>query len=359
MSTVTGTASDLLAVRELADDILSSGTEPMLDVQRGLGFSPELWGTLAKSGLTLLTTPEERGGTGAGLRELAAVLESSGYHAAPVPIAEHDLLASWLLGVAGLPSPPGVLTAAVTDQPLRDGRLDALLEHVPWAGAADAFVVAGAGFIAVLPRAQVTVDLDPDIAGQPHGRVRIETNVDSGAFADVDISRRDEFLLRGAFARSVQTCGALARTLAMACEHARQREQFGRPIAGFQAVQALIANAAGSVALAKTAADFATEIVASHGFDSRHGAFAVAVAKIEAARAATLVAGNAHQVHGAIGFTLDHRLRHFTSRALAWRADFGVQRQWQQRLGQLLLDSPDGVWELITELSHVQLPAVS
>jgi acyl-CoA dehydrogenase len=352
MTTTTDTASDLLAVRELADDILASGTEPMLDVQRvDLEYSTELWGTLAESGLTLLTTPEERGGTGAGLRELAVVLESSGYHAAPVPLAEHDLLASWLLGIAGLPTPAGVMTAAVTDQPLRDGRLGVTLDHVPWAGVADNLVVAGAGFVASVPAAQVTVDLDSDIAGQPNGRVRIDAQLDPECVADIDVTTANEFLLRGALARSVQTCGALARALTLTCEHAQQREQFGRPIAKFQAVQALIAEAASSVALAKTASDFATEIAAAHGFDTPHGVFAVSVAKIETARAATLVARNAHQVHGAIGFTLDHRLRHFTARALAWRSDFGVQREWQQRLGQVVLESPAGVWELVTALS--------
>jgi acyl-CoA dehydrogenase len=324
----------------------------MLDVQRvDLEYSTELWGTLTESGLTLLTTPEERGGTGAGLRELAVVLESSGYHAAPVPLAEHDLLASWLLGVAELPATAGVMTAAVTAQPLRGGRLDAVLAHVPWAGVADTLVIAGDGFVASIPIAQVTVDRDPDIAGQPHGRVHVDTELDRDWFADVDANPANEFRLRGALARSLQTCGALARALTLTCEHAQQREQFGRPIAKFQAVQALIADAASSVALAKTAADFAVEIVATHGFDTPHGVFAVSVAKIEAARAATLVARNAHQVHGAIGFTLDHRLRHFTTRALAWRSDFGVQREWQHRLGELVLESPDGVWELVTALS--------
>ncbi|MET0703047.1 MAG: acyl-CoA dehydrogenase family protein [Mycobacterium sp.] len=346
---MTATASDLLAVRELADDILVAATEPMLDVQRvDLEFSAELWGTLERSGLTLLTTPEERGGTGAGLHELAVVLESTGYHAAPVPIAEHDLLASWLLGIADLPAAVGVSTAAVTDQPLRAGRLDAVLEHVPWAGVADAVVVAGAGFVASIPTTQLTIALEPDIAGQPHGRVHIAAELDGAWFAEVDIATANEFRLRGALARSLQTCGALARALTLSCEHARQREQFGRPIAKFQAVQALIADAASSVALAKTAVDYATQIVVTHGFDSPHGLFAVSVAKIEAARAATLVARNAHQVHGAIGFTLDHRLRHFTTRALAWRSDFGAPRAWQHQLGRLVLDSPNDVWELVT-----------
>jgi acyl-CoA dehydrogenase len=133
--------------------------------------------------------------------------------------------------------------------------------------------------------------------------------------------------------------------------HVIQREQFGRPIAKFQAVQALISDAAGKLAMAKTAAAFAGNIAANHGFNSVPARFAVAVAKIESARAATTVTRNAHQVHGAIGFTLDHRLRHFTARALSWRSEFGTQRHWQQTLGRTALESGKTVWELVTELS--------
>lgn len=352
MTAATDDATDLLAVRELADDILASSTAPMLDVQRvDIEYSPELWNTLTDAGLTLLSTPEARGGTGASLRELAVVLEASGYHAAPVPLAEHDLLASWLLSTGDLPVASGAMTAAVTDQRLREHRLTAVLDHVPWAGIAEILVVAGDGFIAKVPLAAVRIDPDMDIAGQPGGRVHIDIQLERESCTEVTVSAAHEFRLRGALARSLQTCGALSRALILTCEHAQQREQFGRSIAKFQAVQVLIANAASSIALAKTAADFAVEAVTAHGFDTPHGVFAVSVAKIEAARAATLVARNAHQVHGAIGFTLDHRLRHFTSRALAWRAEFGVQREWQHRLGELVLESPNGAWELVTALS--------
>lgn len=351
MTTITESA-DLLALRELADDIFASATESMLDVQQvGIPYDPALWNTLSESGLTLLTTPESRGGSGAGLRELAVVLESSGYHAAPVPLAEHDLLASWLLGVADVTAPAEPMTAAVTDERLDGHQLVATIDHVPWATAAGVIVVAGDGFVAAIPRDDVTVEEYTDIAGRPGGLLRINTTLGDGQYRAVSTALGLEFRLRGALARASQTCGALSRALEITNEHAKQREQFGRPIAKFQAVQALIASAAGALAVAKTATQFATEIVATHGFGSAEGQFAVSVAKIESSRAATLVARNAHQVHGAIGFTLDHRLRRFTTPALAWRSEFGPQREWQHQLGRLALDSPLSVWELVTQLS--------
>jgi acyl-CoA dehydrogenase len=352
MTTLADDATELQALRELADDIFTASTESVLDVPEvGLPYDPALWGTLAESGLTLLTTPESRGGSGAGLRELSVVLQSSGYHAAPVPIAEHDLLASWLLGVVDLPVATGVMTAGVTDQSLRDGRLVATVEHVPWANVADVIIVAGDDFVAAVPRDKARVEVSTDIAGQPYGQVHIDALLVAGQYRAVDVPRASEFRIRGALARALQTCGALTRALDLARNHAQQREQFGRPIAKFQAVQALIANAAGSVSLATTATQFAVEAASAHGFDSAHARFAVSVAKIETARAATLVARNAHQVHGAIGFTVDHRLRHFTTRALAWRSDFGSQREWQRQLGTMAMESSSTVWELVTAMS--------
>ena len=352
MTTTTTEAADLLALRELADDIFGSATEPVLDVQQvGIPYDPKLWSTLTESGLTLLTTPESRGGSGASLRELAVVLESSGYHAARVPLAEHDLLASWLLTVADIEVPPGAMTAAVTEQPLSAGQLVAAIDNVPWAADADVIVVAGDGFVAAVPQDAATVEAYTDIAGQSGGVVRINTRLENTQYHAVGNALGHEFRLRGALARALQTCGALARAIEITSSHAKQREQFGRPIAKFQAVQALIAGAAEALALAKTSAQFATEIAVTHGFDSAEGEFAVSVAKIESSRAATLVARNAHQVHGAIGFTLDHRLRHFTTPALAWRSEFGGQREWPHRLGRVALDSSLSVWELVTQLS--------
>lgn len=352
MTIMTDDDTDLRALRELADDIFSASTEPVLDVQQtGLPFDGNLWGNLMESGLALLTTSEERGGTGAGLAALAVVLESAGFHAAPAPVAENDLLASWLLDLADLPNDGAVLTAATTAEPLRGTRLTCTLERVPWAADAEAIVVAGDGFIGVVPRDDVTVDLSVDIAGQPVNHVIVDAPAVQHRV--IDVSPSAEFHYRGGWARAAQTCGALSRALSLACEHARDREQFGRPIARFQAVQALLSEAAGSLSMAKTAAEFSTAVVAAHGFTSPAGRFAVSVAKIESARAATVVSRNAHQVHGAIGFTLDHRLRHFTTRALAWRSEFGPQRQWQHRLGQMVIDHPGSAWETITALSSV------
>ncbi|MFB1298542.1 acyl-CoA dehydrogenase family protein [Mycobacterium sp. pW049] len=344
--------TELEALGELADDIFAAATEPVLDVQEvALAFDAKLWATLHESGLTLLTTPESDGGSGAGPKEAAVLLESAGFHAAPVPLAENDLLAGWLLRQAGLALRDGPLAAAICPVGPLDNRLEATADSAAWAAVAEHLVVAGNGFVAVLGRDEYAVDDGTDIAGQPAGRIRISTDLTADQIGHTTGPILFELFQRGAFSRALQTCGALRRALELSCEHVLQREQFGRPIAKFQAVQQLVADSAGALALAKAAADFATEIASTHGFGTAHMEFAVAVAKIESARAATVVARNAHQAHGAIGFTLDHRLRHFTGRALAWRSEFGSQRFWEQRLGEIALRSEGTVWDLVTEMS--------
>jgi acyl-CoA dehydrogenase len=290
MTAATEGATELSALRELADDIFDAATEPALDVQQpGLPYDSALWSTLAASGLTLLTTPESLGGSGAGLLELSVVLDSAGFHAAPVPIAENDLLASWLLRTAELPIDQGPMTAVLSKQALDGRHLSATCERVPWASNASVVVVAGPDYVAALRPDQITVRPDSDIAGQAYGRVSIDAELDADQLRTVEAGLAEEFILRGALARAIQTCGSLSRALELSCAHVTQREQFGRPIARFQAVQALISDAAGKLAMAKTAAAFAGDIAANQGFDSAAARFAVAVAKIESARAATTV----------------------------------------------------------------------
>lgn len=347
--------SELGALRELADDIF--GSTAALDVpRRAVDFDSALWATLRDAGLTLLTTPEDAGGSGAGLPELALVLDRAGYHAAPIPLADNDILASWLLVEADLPVPHGPTVAAVTDRSLDGHKLTAAFDDVAWLTAAEHLVIAGPGFVAILSGDQFDAVGHLDIAGQPRGRADVDLDLDlvldPAHYRRLDTDLTSEFLVRGAWARSVQTCGALSRALELTCAHVTHREQFGRPLAKFQAVQDLVAGAAGALAVAKAAADHATDVAERSGFASEATEFAVAVAKIQAARAATVVSRNAHQAHGAIGFTLDHQLRHFTTRALAWRSEFGAQRSWERRLGLLVLAGlrdGDDVWAIVTK----------
>jgi len=126
------------------------------------------------------------------------------------------------------------------------------------------------------------------------------------------------------------------RMLAMSVQYATERVQFGRPLARFQAIQHLVADVASEVALATAAVDAAVAEMASADRDLERLELAVAIARSVAGHAASVVVRNAHQVHGAIGTTLEHRLHELTKPVLAWRTEFGSLREWDARLTAML-----------------------
>ena len=135
----------------------------------------------------------------------------------------------------------------------------------------------------------------------------------------------------------------MERILDLTLSYANEREQFGRPIAKFQAIQHNLAILAGEVAAAVRAGDAGIAALST----SRQR-LEIASSKARVNEAAGVVAEIAHQVHGAMGFTHEHQLHHFTRRVWAWREEFGNEIYWRQELGQHIAGlGPDGVWPFI------------
>ena len=155
----------------------------------------------------------------------------------------------------------------------------------------------------------------------------------------------DELFLRGALGRAVMMLGALESACDLAVAHAKDRTQFGRSLASFQAVQHMLAQAARDVALTRAAVELAATVAAE---DLRGGWLEIASAKVIAGRAAESVSAYAHQVHGAIGVTKEYSLSALTRRLWSWRDEFGTEVEWAQRIGQEAWRSPGGVWGLAT-----------
>lgn len=305
---------------------------------------PGLWRKLDELGLVRLTGSEQHGGSGAGWYEAAELLRASVSNVVRIPLAEHDLLACWLLESSGIPADGALRTVCILDK--RGGATD-----VPWAAAADRLVAvwrAGGEYrIAEVAAEELAITPGSNLIGEPRDEVAADlAGLHGGPVAGTLVT---QLRLKSGLVRSIQVCAALDRILQLCIEHVTSRVQFGRPLSKFQAVQNLVSDIASEAALARAATEAALTAAVTSGWSAPEVDFLVAVARSCAGHATSAVVRNAHQVHGAIGTTREHRLHEFTRAALAWRSEFGSTRYWDERVTDAALHaSAGGVWSLIT-----------
>ena len=244
----------------------------------------------------------------------------------PTPELEDRALGRWLLSEAVVEAPDGLITVAGSEDTRR----------VPWARRAEWVIVPRGGELLLAPLAGARVHQGENLAGEERDHVEL---ADGEGGTRVPLSP-DVAWLRGALVRGVLMADALERISELSLAHARQRHQFGRPIAAFQAVQAHLVTIAQQAALVGVAADAAL---------ARADAFEIATAKLLAGRAAVIATRAAHQVHGAVGVTRDHPLGVQTRRLWAWRGEYGDERHWARRLGRATQAAgPDRLYPTIT-----------
>lgn len=293
------------------------------------GFDAAAWAQLEEMGLSLLTTPEERGGSGASLAEAAVLLHALGRAGAQVPYGEHDLLAGWLANRAGLPDVQGPTSVVLVGEPVSAGATVS-------AGGAS-----GVSRLLVVARGQGEAWTVQDLSGEafeavatgdePGTALRSEVRITADAEARaLDAADGRELRARGALVRALLIVGSLERSVAESVQHASVRTQFGRPLTRFQAVQALLAEAAAETAAATAAVEAAVVAWIEAGEFTVAVERAVAVAKSMSSHAVDPVTRNAHQVFGAIGTTREHALHRFTLPPLGWRHDFGGAAEWDE-----------------------------
>lgn len=327
---MTGVDPDLV---EMMDAVLAEHRE-----------DPALWQRLDNLGLVRLTGPVDIGGSGAGWYEAAELLGAAVRHAVRIPLAEHDLLACWLLDALGLPS-----TGATRTVCLLDGNRTA--RGVPWAAHAERIVVVwhdgGQYRAADAEAASLSVTAGFNTIGEPRDTVTADVTVLDGVSVPAELVA--QLKAKSALVRSIQVCAALDRIAQLSVEHATTRAQFGRPLSRFQAVQHLIADLAAEAALARAATEAALTTAVTTDWSGDTLQFRVATARSCAGHAAEVVARHAHQVHGAIGTTREHRLHDYTRAALAWRSEFGSVRYWDQRVADAASSAgASGLWSVIT-----------
>ena len=315
-----------------------------------------LWQALTEAGLPLSWVSEDCGGSGASLAEGFGVLGAAGRFAIAVPLAE-TMLAGWLLAQAKVSAPEAEMTVAPAGPKDRitldaDGSLSGRARGVPFARAAKHIAVLASssiGFtIALVDAAKVRIEAGLNLAGDNSDAVSFD-HVQPVAIKPAPKGfDQTTLMLMGAVARSLQIAGALESMLDISVRYSNERVAFEKKISKFQAVQHNLARLAGETAAAMTAASSAADTIANAiSFDDAVFLEATA-AKIRCAEAAEKSAAIAHQVHGAIGYTLEHILHRFTMRALAWRDDFGSESYWAVELGKrVAARGADELWPLV------------
>ncbi|HVX17354.1 MAG TPA: acyl-CoA dehydrogenase [Acidimicrobiales bacterium] len=286
---------------------------------------PEFWAEAAALGWLGLAIPEAHGGSGFGLPEAVIVAEQLGAAIAPGPFVP-TMIAGAVLSAAGsteqrarhLPGlAAGTTVGAVAtagDVELR-GATGAKTAHgnagvVVSGGLADLLLVAAGADLAIIDASGAGVDitvptnLDPT---RPSARVQLD-----GARADVVPGGRRILIDLARVLFAAEATGIARACTDQAAAYAKERKQFGRVIATFQAVKHHCANMAVATELATAAVWDAARAAASDGDQLTYLA---AVAASLAVTAAELDAQLNTQVHGGIGFTWEHDAHLYLRRA--------------------------------------------
>lgn len=289
----------------------------LLDSAERGDFPEALASLLADNGFDQLGAPDS-GTTG---DDAYGVLRVAGRFALPVPLAEWQL--ARLFGLPGRVS-VGQLTPD-----------SSAARCVPWAQQSEKVIgLAADGEVRLFEVADCTLEPEAHLAGESRSTVTGNSQVINGA---------PDAYERMALSRVALSVGALEHVLELAITYVTEREQFGRTLSKFQSLQHYLAIMAADVAAATRASDAAVVSLGSERFG-----LDVAAAKSRVGEASNRVAELAHQLHGAMGFTHEHQLHHFTRRLWAWRDEYGDEVFWQQRLGRhIAAAGPDAVWPFL------------
>lgn len=381
---MSGVDHDLIEeIRDSARDFLQRRDQR----QRKRAEAPadrDYWREIAGVGWLGMSVPETLGGLGLGWRAMAAVLEEAGRAQLPEPLVGAGVL-------------PAALLARIA--PVDAARRDALLQAVcagetllglAWqetegqleAGeAATAFgvsvieregayvlngekrhVVPGAGVDGWL----VTADGERGTAlffvaaGTPGVTAQVHARADGGAAchlaiesavvpADALLARDgvldavDEALDLGRLMQSAELAGVARQVLADSVAYLNTRQQFGRPLASFQALQHRLVDAAMQVELASNSLLDALDTLAAQPDDATLRKTLASRAKARAARAGLEAARLAIQLHGAIGYTEECDVSLYFRSALHLAAWLGNAAAHRQRYGALAALPAPGV----------------
>src|SRR5512132_468450 len=366
-------------LRSSARDFLTKEA-PMTYVRKMMederGYTDELWRKMAELGWMGLILPEAFGGAGLDFVDMVVVLEEMGRVVLPGPFFSTVILAGVAIAEGGTQKQKETYLPKIADGSLKatlahlepSGRWDAdgiqlvakpdggghVLDgtklFVPDANVAGLFVVAGRApgskgaegvslFLVDAKAPGVTVTMLKTMDQTRKLGEVVLSGVKVGAEALLGTAGKGWALLdrvadRAKVGLAAEMCGGAQKVLEMSVEYAKVREQFGKPIGSFQAIQHKCANMLVEVESSKSITYYAAWAVAN---DVAEAPLAAAMAKAYTSDAYRHTAGEGIQIHGGIGFTWEHDMHIFFKRAKSSEVTFG-DATWNRELVATYID---------------------
>lgn len=325
------------------------------------GYSPELWKKMAELGWLGLVFPEEYGGNGGSFLDLIVLLEEMGYNILPGPFFSTIVLGGLAILAAGneqqkkdfLPKIAAgelIVTLALTEP---SAKYDAASIKTKATAQNDEYIISGtklfvpdanvADYMLCVARTQSKKNAEDGItmflvnSKSPGVKCTLLKTLARDKqceviFDNVHVPKENivgklnrgwpivsDILQKATMAKCAEMVGGAQAALEMAVKYAKERVQFNRPIGSFQAIQHYCANMVTDV----DGSRFITYKAAWKVSERLPATYDVAVAKAWTSEAYARVTLLAHQIFGAIGFTMDHDMHLYYRRAKASEIAFG------------------------------------
>ncbi len=288
-----------------------------------------LWPQLAELGLLGVLAPESAGGLGLDDDSFILIAEAAGRVALPEPLVDIAALSVPAV-LATLPEEVGGLVSG--DHVALP--VHALAPYVHDADKADGFIIAADGGLYGVPSSKTK--LTPVTSIDPNRNLfKVEADLtDDLKVGGADL--RDQMAMRGALYAAAQLLGLTDAMVQLATDYAKEREQFGQPIGGFQAIKHHLASAQVKLEFARPVVYRAAAALGSDSAD--RSKLNTSHAKLAANEAARFASEVAIQVHGAMGYTFEVDLHYFMKRAWALEGLWGDTNHHLDIVNQAVID---------------------
>ena len=337
-----------------------------------LGYSPELWKEVAGLGWMGLAFPEKYGGSDMSFLDLAILLEEMGRACLPGPyfstvvlgglsildIGSEEQKQEYLPKIANgeaiftlaLTEPSASYDAGGIETKATANKDDYIINgtklFVPDANVADYMLVVARTEAKSKAEEGITIFIvDAKSPGISHTVLKTIANdkLCEVVFDQLKVPKENilgelnqgwqevqKIIQRAAVAKCCEMVGCIQQALDMTVDYAKERKQYDRPIGSFQVIQHYCADMATDVDGTRLSTYQAAWML-SEGLPCTQE---VAIAKAWAGEACQRVMALAHQIHGAIGVTIDHDLQYYTRRAKAAEVSFGDASFYREIVAQ-------------------------